>query len=52
MKRLDNNKNCMNCEHAEERYEYIEGEDWLLRFCELSDSHVDDEHCCSEWGNF
>ncbi len=42
-------RNCMNCAHGEERYERIENEDWLLRFCELSGAHVDDDFCCDKW---
>lgn len=49
---MDNDKNCMNCKHGEERYENIDREDWLLRFCELSDTHVDDDHCCDCWEIF
>ena len=36
-------RNCMNCAHGEERYER------LLRFCELSGGHIDDDFCCDKW---
>lgn len=39
---------CQICEHAIEDYEEIHDETFLIRSCELSGRHVDDDDTCPE----
>lgn len=45
-KNNEDTKTCISCIHAIEQYEDVNGETFLVRYCELNNNHIEDDNTC------